>query len=177
MSDPYTIVLWCADTVRFASLAAAHLLHEGVLAANMGRVDDEIPVAIGVANARRTPVFSRTVSKLGLIRPLMPQVDTPERVDYYFTLTSGDRVDTNGAPAEARDARVIRARDLVSALEANSARALSKHEALALFASVSREPHHASCERHEMHDAATGEQVDVHDIADCCQRVVVALAR
>lgn len=177
MSDPYTIVLWCADTVRFASLVAAHLLHEGVMAANMGRVDDEIPVAIGVANARRTPVFSRTVSKLGLIRPLSPRVDTVERVDYYLTLTSGDHVDANGAPAEVRGARVIRAHDLVSALEANSARLLPKPEALELFASVSREPLHPSSEHRESREAAGSEKVDVHEIAECCQRVVMALAR
>ncbi|MGA1312714.1 MAG: hypothetical protein ACO30L_06480, partial [Ilumatobacteraceae bacterium] len=68
MSDSYSIVLWCADVARFASMVGSHLLSEGILAANRGRIDDEIPILVGVANARRWPVFSREVAARGVVR-------------------------------------------------------------------------------------------------------------
>ena len=184
MTNQYTIVLWCADAVRFASFAAAHLLHEGVHAANLGRIDDEIPVAIGVANGRRTPVFSRVITGLGLICARCPKVATSERFDYLLTVTSDDEVDAGGAPLEARGAPVIRAHELVIALEATSARGLTKQEVLELFASVSREPVHLTATDDparrasvEHRRAAAKDKVDLHELADCCQRVVAALAR
>ncbi|MFZ9869431.1 MAG: hypothetical protein ACO3EV_06755, partial [Ilumatobacteraceae bacterium] len=96
MSDPYTIVLWCADVDRFTSMVASHLLSEGISAANSGRIDDEIPVTIGLADWRRWPIFSREVSASGLIRVRAPRVTTP-RHDYLFTVFSGQFVESNRA--------------------------------------------------------------------------------
>ena len=186
MSHPYTIVLWCADAVRFVSMVGAHLLTEGFLAANAGRIDDEVPVAVGVANARRWPVFSRAVAARGVIFARSPQVTTRERHDYLLTfadstlsessLLDATPLDTTRAPSA--NLRVIRAVDLVEALEAAPS-TMSKSELLALFSSVARE-RVADGGREERAVSVTQSTVkgdmDVHVIADCCQRLVRALA-
>lgn len=199
MSDPYTIVLWCADAARFVSMVGAHLLTEGILAANAGRIDDDIPVAVGVANARRWPVFSRTVAARGVIFVRSPQVTTRERHDFLLTFADVSGRDASGfrrkrsrrnfarhdAGASA-NLRVIRAADLVEALEAAPAPStMSKAEALALFSSVARE-RVVDGAREERSVTATQTatqtvadtdgEADVHEIADCCQRLVRALA-
>lgn len=199
MSDPYTIVLWCADAARFVSMVGAHLLTEGILAANAGRIDDEVPVAVGVANARRWPVFSRTVAARGVIFARSPQVTTRERHDFLLTFADVSGRDASGLDASRLDAtlldttrapsanlRVIRAADLVEALEAAPAPStMSKAEALALFSSVARERAvDGAREERSVTDTQTATQTvadtdgeaDVHEIADCCQRLVRALA-
>ena len=188
MSHPYTIVLWCADAVRFVSMVGAHLLTEGFLAANAGRIDDEVPVAVGVANARRWPVFSRAVAARGVIFARSPQVTTRERHDYLLTfadstlsessLLDATPLDTTRAPSA--NLRVIRAADLVEALEAAPAPStMSKSELLALFSSVARE-RVADGGREEravsVNQSTAKGDMDVHVIADCCQRLVRALA-
>ena len=199
MSNPYTIVLWCADAARFVSMVGAHLLTEGILAANAGRIDDDIPVAVGVANARRWPVFSRTVAARGVIFARSPQVVTRERHDFLLTFADASGRDASGLDASRLDAtlldttrapsanlRVIRAADLVEALEAAPAPStMSKAEALALFSSVARE-RVVDGAREERSVTATQTatqtvadtdgEADVHEIADCCQRLVRALA-
>lgn len=195
MSDPYTIVLWCADAARFVSMVGAHLLTEGILAANAGRIDDEVPVAVGVANARRWPVLSRTVAARGVIFARSPQVTTRERHDFLLTFADVSGRDASGLDASGLDAtlldttrapsanlRVIRAADLVEALEAAPAPStMSKAEALALFSSVARE-RVVDGAREERSITATQTatdtdgEADVHEIADCCQRLVRALA-
>ena len=188
MSAPYTIVLWCADAARFVSMVGAHLLTEAILAVNAGRIDDEVPVAVGVANARRWPVFSRAVAARGVIFARSPQVTTRERHDYLLTfadstlsessLLDATPLDTTRAPSA--NLRVIRAADLVEALEAAPAPStMSKSELLALFSSVARE-RVADGGREERAVCVTQSTVkgdmDVHVIADCCQRLVRALA-
>jgi len=195
MSDPYTIVLWCADAARFVSMVGAHLLTEGILAVNAGRIDDDVPVAVGVANARRWPVFSRTVAARGVIFARSPQVTTRERHDFLLTFADASGRDASGLYASRLDAtlldttrapsanlRVIRAADLVEALEAAPAPStMSKAEALALFSSVARErvadgaPEGQSVTATQT-AADTDGEADVHEIADCCQRLVRALA-
>lgn len=167
MSDSYSIVLWCADVSRFASMVGSHLLSEGILAANRGRIDDEIPVVVGVANARRWPVFSREVAARGVIRCPSPRVRAPERFDYLLTFTSGSWVDSTNAPDTAT--KVIEIRRLLLALENMEPSALSQSQVLELFNSVA-EPPTASRQ-------GTIDKVDVREIADCCQRLVSALAR
>lgn len=170
VSDPYTIVLWCADTARFASMVASHLLSEGLLVANHGRIDDDIPVTIGVANARRWPIFSREVSAKGIIRSRIPRVSTPQRHDYLLTITSGQDVDSAGAPPQIRGSRVISISELVTALEFVSPSQLSREQIITLFDEVARvskpgRPH-------------TGVGADnAHNIAELCQRLISALAR
>ncbi len=167
MSDTYSIVLWCADSFRFSSMVASHLLSEGILAINRGRIDDEIPVVVGVANARRWPIFSREVAVRGVIRGRTPRVTTAERHDYLLTVGSGMVVDSANAPRG--DLRVIDAAALVDALEDVAASELSKDEVLTLFNSVAK-PASASTRD-------TGSVMNVRDIADVCQRLVSALAR
>ena len=170
MSDPYTIVLWCADTARFASMVASHLLSEGLLAANHGRIDDDIPVAIGVANARRWPIFSREVSAKGIIRSRTPRVSTPQRHDYLLTITSGQDVDSAGAPPQIRESRVIPIDELVAVLEFVSPSQLSRERIITLFDEVARMPKPG-----RTHDGVGAN--NVHSIADVCQRLISALAR
>jgi len=167
MSDSYSIVLWCADIARFASMVGSHLLSEGILAANRGRIDDEIPILVGVANARRWPVFSREVAARGVVRCPSPRVSTVERVDYLLTFNSESYVDSTNAPDTAT--KVIDAAQLVQALENTEPSTMSKQQVLELFASVA-EP--ATVSRQ-----VTKDQIDVQRIADMCQRLVMLLAR
>lgn len=167
MSDPYSIVLWCADVARFASMVGSHLLSEGILAANRGRIDDEIPIVVGVANASRWPVFSREVAARGVVRCPSPRVATPERFDYLLTFNSGSCVDSTNAPDTAT--KVIDVARLVQALESTEPSALSQSQVLSLFDSVA-EPATVSHQR-------TRDKVDVREIADLSQRLVSALAR
>jgi len=167
MSDTYSIVLWCADAYRFSSMVASHLLSEGILTTNRGRIDDEIPIVVGVANARRWPIFSREVAVRGVIRGRTPRVTTAERHDYLLTVGSGTVVDSANAPRV--DLPVIDAAALVDALEGVSPSALSKREVLGLLNSVAK-PASAST-------TGAGSVMNVRDIADVCQRLVSALAR
>ena len=185
MSDPYTIVLWCADAARFVSMVGAHLLTEGILAVNAGRIDDDVPVAVGVANARRWPVFSRTVAARGVIFARSPQVTTRERHDFLLTFADASGLDAtllDTTRAPSANLRVIRAADLVEALEAAPAPStMSKAEALALFSSVARERVADGARESQSVTATqtaadTDGEADVHEIADCCQRLVRALA-
>jgi hypothetical protein len=174
MSDPYTIVLWCADAARFASMVGAHLLTEGILAANAGRIDDDIPIAVGVANASRWPIFSRTVAARGIILARSPHVVTRERYDYLLTFVDTAQLDTSRSPRA--DLSVVRADELVDALEAAPAvSAMSKADILAVFDSVARKPGNEDA-HHQRTTTDSGVGFDVHEIADCCQRLVRALA-
>jgi hypothetical protein len=168
MSQPYTIALWTADADRYVSFAAAHLLHEGLQTANRGRLVDLIPVSIGVANARRRPILSREVSARGLVFSREPYVTTPERYDYLLTFTSGDNVDSLRFRGPSRPARVIHGAVLLDALERVSPNSMSKEEVLGLFSSVAR-PSRPISQPSETH-------VELGDIADVCQRLVMALA-
>lgn len=168
MSDNYTVVLWLADANRFLSFVVAHLLHEGLAAANRGRIDDEIPVAVGVANARRRPMISRAVSSSGLLFGRDPEVTTGERHDYLLTVASGDEVDALNFRAPTVQPRVIRASDLLAALEAISPGALSKTEVLSLFASLARDARAIT--------NPNTDSIDLSATAELCQRVVAALS-
>lgn len=168
MSDAFTIVLWCADVARMASMAAAHLLTEGVRAADSGRIDNSLPITVGVANQRKWPVFSRKVSTTGVILPPTPQVSTPERHDFLLTVTSGLHVDAAGAPEPVRQAPVIDANRLVVALESLTPREREARELLKVFHSVAQPAKATPPEREG--------KVDLHKVADCCQRLVSALA-
>ena len=169
MADPYTIVLWCADASRLSSFAGAHLLHQGLIAANSGRVGDEIPVAVGVANARRWPIVSREVSARGVLRARRPRVATQHRIDYLLTFASGTRVDAGGANLAVPDTRVIPAVELVERLERVSPSNMPKNDIVALFAFASLQAQHAA--------AARERHVDLRHVADLCQRLVAALNR
>ena len=170
MSDPYTIVLWCADVDRFTSMVASHLLSEGISAANSGRIDDEIPVTIGLADWRRWPIFSREASASGLIRVRAPRVTTPRRHDYLFTVFSGQFVESSRARDVPRGSRVVTIHALVEALESVSPSRMSRKEIVRLFDDAAHEP-----------TVGTGSKrvapQPVHEIADVCQRFVVALTR
>lgn len=151
-------------------MAASHLLSEGLQAANHGRIDDDIPVAIGVANARRWPIFSREVSTRGLICSRTPRVVTTQRYDYLLTISSGQDVDSAGAPPQIRGSRVIPISELVTALEFVSPSQLSREQIITLFDEVARVPKPGR--------PHTGVDADnAHNIADLCQRLVSALAR
>ena len=167
-SDSYTLALWTADANRFLSFAAAHLLCEGLAAANQGRIDDEIPVAVGVANARRRPIVSRRVSTTGLLFGRDPKVRTAERHDYLFTISSGDEVDSLNFRAPTVKPRVIQCDRLLMALEGVSPQSMSKSEVLALFESVSRQARPITSPNYET--------VDLRVIAEHCQRLVTALS-
>lgn len=166
MSDTYRIVLWCADAVRFSSMVASHLLSEGISAANRGRIDDEIPIVVGVANARRWPVFSREVAVRGVIRGKIPRVVTAERYDYLLTVGSGTAVDDGNAPRPGLS--VIDAATLARALDDVSPNEMSKDEVLALFDSVAK-PSSAG--------TSQSAAANVREIADVCQHLVSVLAR
>ena len=169
MSDPYTIVLWGADVDRFTSMVAVHLLSEGISAANSGRIDDEIPVTVGLADWRRWPIFSREVSASGLIRVRAPRVTTP-RHDYLFTVFSGQFVESNRARDVPRSSRVVAIHTLVEAFESVSPSRMSREEIVRLFDDAAHEP-----------IAGTGSKraapQPVQEVADVCQRFVVALTR
>jgi hypothetical protein len=150
-------------------MVAVHLLSEGISAANSGRIDDEIPVTIGLADWRRWPIFSREVSASGLIRVRAPRVTTP-RHDYLFTVFSGQFVESNRARDVPRSSRVVAIHTLVEALESVSPSRMSREEIVRLFDDAAHEP-----------TAGTGSKraapQPVHEIADVCQRFVVALTR
>lgn len=171
MTDPYTIVLWCADRSRFLSMVGSHLLSEGLAVANRGRIENRVPVAIGVANSRRWPIFSREVSASGIIRSRTPRVATPQRHDYLLTFASGRHVDNGGAPPQARDSRVIPIHDLLSTVETISPRPtqLRRDEVVGLFDRASYDAVPADSNH------GSGEST-VHDVAELCQRLVSALA-
>ena len=167
MSDPFTIALWCADTTRFASMVASHLLTEGIHAANSGRIENHLPVVVGVANTRRWPVLARTVAARGVIRARTPLITTVRQHHYLLTVVSGASVDSGGAPRAAAAARVIDAHKLVMALEAVTPSELSSEQLVDVFASVAQHPL----------NIRVSEEVDVMQVADSCQRLVSALAR
>jgi hypothetical protein len=167
MSDPFTIALWCADTTRFASMVASHLLTEGIHAANSGRIENHLPVVVGVANTRRWPVLARTVAARGVIRARTPHITTVRQHHYLLTVVSGASVDSGGAPRAAAAARVIDAHKLVMALEAVTPSELSSEQLVDVFASVAQHPL----------NIRVSEEVDVMQVADSCQRLVSALAR
>jgi hypothetical protein len=167
MSDPFTIALWCADTTRFASMVASHLLTEGIHAANSGRIENHLPVVVGVANTRRWPVLARTVAARGVIRARTPHITTVRQHHYLLTVVSGASVDSGGAPRAAAAARVIDAHKLVMALEAVTPSELSGEQLVDVFASVAQHPL----------NIRVSEEVDVMQVADSCQRLVSALAR
>jgi hypothetical protein len=167
MSDPFTIALWCADTTRFASMVASHLLTEGIHAANSGRIENHLPVVVGVANTRRWPVLARTVAARGVIRARTPHITTVRQHHYLLTVVSGASVDSGGAPRAAAAARVIDAHNLVMALEAVTPSELSGEQLVDVFASVAQHPLNIQVSK----------EVDVMQVADSCQRLVSALAR
>jgi|GEM_PF-1187527 len=167
MSDPFTIALWCADTTRFASMVASHLLTEGIHAANSGRIENRLPVVVGVANTRRWPVLARTVAARGVIRARTPHITTVRQHHYLLTVVSGASVDSGGAPRAAAVARVIEAHKLVMALEAVTPSELSGEQLVNVFASVAQQPV----------NVRVSKEVDVMQVADSCQRLVSALAR
>jgi hypothetical protein len=167
MSDPFTIALWCADTTRFASMVASHLLTEGIHAANSGRIENHLPVVVGVANTRRWPVLARTVAARGVIRARTPHITTVRQHHYLLTVVSGASVDSGGAPRAAAAARVIDAHNFVMALEAVTPSELSGEQLVDVFASVAQHPL----------NIRVSEEVDVMQVADSCQRLVSALAR
>jgi hypothetical protein len=167
MSDPFTIALWCADTTRFASMVASHLLTEGIHAANSGRIENHLPVVVGVANTRRWPVLARTVAARGVIRARTPHITTVRQHHYLLTVVSGASVDSGGAPRAAAAARVIDAHKLVMALEAVTPSELSSEQLVDVFASVAQQPV----------NIRVSKEVDVMQVADSCQRLVSALAR
>ncbi len=167
MSDPFTIALWCADTTRFASMVASHLLTEGIHAANSGRIENRLPVVVGVANSRRWPVLARTVATRGVIRARTPHITTVRQHHYLLTVVSGASVDSGGVPRAAAAARVIEAHKLVMALEAVTPSELSGEQLVNVFASVAQQPV----------NIRVSKEVDVMHVADSCQRLVSALAR
>ena len=167
MSDPFTIALWCADTTRFASMVASHLLTEGIHAANSGRIENRLPVVVGVANTRRWPVLARTVAARGVIRARTLHITTVRQHHYLLTVVSGASVDSGGAPRAAAAARVIEAHKLVMALEAVTPSELSGEQLVNVFASVAQQPV----------NIRVSKEVDVMQVADSCQRLVSALAR
>lgn len=165
VSHPYTIVLWCADTTRFASMVAAHLLHEGITTANRGRIDDEIPIVVGVANATRWPVFSRQVAASGVLYHRLPRVKTAERYDYLLTFLSGVHVDAKRAPSTFPVADGLQ---LANAFETVAPSTLRKDEVLQVLDQTSR-PSVTSMRQRA--------KVDVDYIANTCQQLISALAR
>jgi len=174
VSDPYTIVLWCADSARVVSLVSAHLLHEGLSAANSGRIDDEIPMVVGVAHARRWPVFSRAVTRRGVIRARSPQVRTPKRFDYLFTITGADDIDARGLPRGVVCTHVVVADDLLAALGSVYPSEMSERDIQSLFQSVA---HPLSIDNTRRRRNSAGSRIGMEHIADICQRLVTALAR
>jgi hypothetical protein len=167
MTYNYTIALWAADADCYVSFAAAHLLHEGLQVANRGRLDDVIPISVGVANARRRPILSREVSARGLIFSREPLVTSPERYDYLLTFTSGDQVDSLRFRGPSPSPQVIDGKVLLEVLEGVSPISMSKHDVLALFSSVARPAVRIS--------RPSETYIELGHIADTCQRLVTAL--
>lgn len=147
------------------SVVAAHLLGEALLVANRGRLDNHIPVVAGVANARRTPVLSREVSRLP-IRSRIPRVSTVERYDYLVTIASNQNVDSVNAPR--LDLSVIVLEELVDALSTRSIQLQSKHAMTQLFSDLARPATHIVPD--------STRTIDNQTIADLCIRLVVALS-
>ena len=172
MSDPITLILWCADTSRLVSMMASHLLHEGLLAVNQGRIDDQVPVMIGVANQRRWPIFAPEVTARRFLRSRSPRPLTAQRHDFLLTFTSGKAVDSQGAPVQAREAPVIEAHALATALSTVAPSACSSDAILELFNSVGQTATITSRQR-----MTSQIEVDLYVVADQCQRLVAALAR
>jgi hypothetical protein len=168
MSDPYLIVLWCADTARLASFAGAHLLHEGLSAINSGRIGGDIPVVVGVANTRRWPIFSREVAARGFLRARQPRVNVRERYDFFLSFTSGAEVDAAAPMRYLVKSGVIAADELLAVLETTSPSAMSKSEVIDVFMSAAR-PITMAREQHNYH-------TDLAHVADTCQRLITALA-
>nr|MBU6202937.1 hypothetical protein [Acidobacteriota bacterium] len=170
MSDSYTIVLWCADAVRFASMVASHLLSEGLDATNLGRIDNHVPVTIGVANTHRWPVFSRQVSATGVIHGRNPRIATPLRHDYFLTVGSGAVVDSGGAPQQVQGSGVFSIEHLAEILESEVPSRMSRAEVVSLLDGAARPPVRGVAVRR-------AESKRVHEIAEECQRLVTALSR
>jgi hypothetical protein len=168
MSDPYLIVLWCADTSRLASFAGAHLLDEGLQTVNHGRIAGDVPVAVGVANLRRWPIISREVAAAGLLRSRRPSVRVAERHDFLLTFTSGSLVDATAPVHAIAQSRVIAADELLGVVQSTSPNSMTKTEVLNLFASAAR-PAIMSGERRKS-------DTDLGRVADTCQRLITALA-
>jgi hypothetical protein len=146
-------------------VVAAYLLGEGLLVANRGRLDNCVPVVAGVANARRTPVFSREVSRLP-IRSRIPRVSSVERYDYLVTIASNQNVDAVNAPRF--DLSVIVLEELVDALSTCSIQAQSQYAMIQLFSDLARPATHI------VPDSTC--TIDSQTIAELCIRAVVALS-
>jgi hypothetical protein len=97
-------------------------------------------------------------------------VSTPQRHDYLLTITSGQDVDSAGAPPQIRESRVIPIDELVAVLEFVSPSQLSRERIITLFDEVARMPKPG-----RTHDGVGAN--NVHSIADVCQRLITALAR
>jgi len=151
-------------------MVASHLLSEGLIVANSGRIDNDIPVAIGVANGRRWPIVSREVSARGIIRSRSPRIITTERHDYLLTIGSGQHVDNDGAPPHVRESRVIPIEALVAALESVSPSQMSRGEVLGLFDRVAQVSIGGTAPRN------VGKE-GLQEVADTCQRLVSSLER
>lgn len=166
VSTEYTIILWFADTSRYVSMVASHLFREGLLAANQGRIDNSIPVSVGVANARRWPIFSREVSASGLICSRTPKLSSIERHDFLVTVGSGQAVDAVNAPRP--DLSVIALEELADTFATLFPSSRSKHEMIQLFSNLARPAIHS--ERNSTED------INVQEVAELCVRAVGALA-
>ena len=169
MSDPYTIVFWCADTSHVTAFAGAHLLQTGIDTANRGRLGDEIPIKVGVGVARRRPILSREVSARGILRARQPRITTSARFDYLLTFASGHEVSLSASLRNTPDVSVIAARDLLATLEPVSPNSMTKQEILGSFNRVARTPSHVS----DPHQP----EVNLREIAVVCQQLVAAFSR
>ncbi len=166
VTTEYAIVLWFADTSRYASMVASHLFGEGLLAVNRGRIDNSIPVSVGVANTRRWPIFSREVSASGLICSRYPKVSSMERHDFLVTVVSGQAVDAGNAPRH--DLSVITLEELANTVTALTPSSSSKRETTQLFSKLAAPAIHGK--RNSTKD------INVQEIAELCIRIVAALA-
>lgn len=159
-------------------MVSAHLLHEGLLAANHGRIDDEIPVAVGVANRRRWPVFSRRVTSRGLVLRRLPAVRTAVRHDYLLVLSGSRPFDMADVPSHVQCQRVIAADELIAALDDVVPSELPSVDVVALFDSVSK-----PLAQHTTRNGTTSDTSyelwsgNLTEVAEACQRLVSALAR
>lgn len=165
-SVDHVIVLWLADTSRFVSMVASHLLSEGLQVANRGRIDDAIPIVVGVANANRWPIYSREVTARGLIRAQVPRVACAERHDYLLTVASGSEVDAAHAPRP--NLPVIHLSSLSNTLSNHSVSAVSTKELLGIFSKLAV----PAIKSNQPLDA----EVSVREIADLCLEVITALS-
>ena len=163
------VVFWLADTSRFHSMVTYHLMKEALLTVNRGRIDDPIPISVGVANARRWPIFSREVAARGIISARTPKFISVERYDYLLTVISNDEVDAANAPR--RNLPVIALPDLAFSLESASSHQTSRNEFLRLLEKLARPP----VARPRRNDNTV--ECNFHEIADLCLGVVNALGR